>query len=90
MPAKIISQPPRQTQSLELRAMYEWTVRLTDLLNENFGLALSLPLYTVATVPDPTIYRGRLIYVTDETGGEVPAFSDGVAWRRVTDRVVVS
>ena len=31
-----------------------------------------------------------LVFVTDETGGAVPAFSDGTVWRRVTDRVVVS
>lgn len=34
--------------------------------------------------------RSRLIQVPDETGGEVPAFSDGTNWRRVTDRAVVS
>ena len=33
---------------------------------------------------------GQLIYVTDEVGGAVPAFSDGTNWRRVTDRVIVS
>jgi hypothetical protein len=31
-----------------------------------------------------------MIYVIDESGGAVPAFSDGTAWRRVTDRAVVS
>ena len=31
-----------------------------------------------------------LIYVTDEAGGAVPAFSDGTNWRRVTDRAIVS
>lgn len=49
-----------------------------------------LDLYTVATLPDPATNRGLQIQVTDEAGGEVPAFSDGVNWRRVTDRIVVS
>lgn len=49
-----------------------------------------LDLYTVATLPDPTRNRGRQIQVTDEAGGEVPAFSDGVDWRRSTDRAIVS
>lgn len=31
-----------------------------------------------------------MIYVTDETGGAVPAFFDGTNWRRVTDRAIVS
>jgi hypothetical protein len=31
-----------------------------------------------------------MIYVSNETGGAVPAFSDGAAWRRVTDRAIIS
>lgn len=49
-----------------------------------------LSSYAVANAPDATLYTGGLIYVTDETGGAVPAFSDGTNWRRVTDRAVVS
>ena len=44
---------------------------------------------TVAGVP-ATGAAGQMIYVTDETGGAVPAFWDGSNWRRVTDRAVVS
>jgi hypothetical protein len=33
---------------------------------------------------------GALIFVSNEAGGAVLAFSDGAAWRRVTDRAVVS
>lgn len=33
---------------------------------------------------------GAMVYVSDESGGAVVAFSDGTAWRRVTDRAVVS
>ncbi|MFC3119934.1 hypothetical protein ACFOHS_22780 [Jhaorihella thermophila] len=33
---------------------------------------------------------GTLIYVSDESGGPVIAFSDGTNWRRMTDRAVVS
>jgi hypothetical protein len=68
---------------------------LTQRLNENLlGKAVGLPSYTVATLPvaadlpDPT--QAWMIYVTDETGGAVPAFWDATQWRRVTDRVVVS
>lgn len=60
------------------------------------GLAY-LPGFSVSTLPDATKYaknaaRGcsHMIYVYDETGGAVPAFSDGSVWRRVTDRNQVS
>lgn len=44
---------------------------------------------TVATLPSAAS-AGGLIYVSDESGGSVLAFSDGTNWRRVTDRAVVS
>ena len=47
------------------------------------------PTFTVATVPSAAV-AGKMIYVSDESGGAVMAFSDGTNWRRVTDRVVVS
>lgn len=51
----------------------------------------NLPSYTVAGVPDAAQSgAGAMIYVTDETGGAVPAFSDGTNWLRVTDRMVIS
>jgi hypothetical protein len=46
--------------------------------------------YTVAALPDATLGTGQCIYVSDETGGAVLAFSDGTNWRRATDRAVVS
>jgi len=47
-----------------------------------------LPSYTVAGVPSGV--TGGMIFVTDETGGAVPAFFDGTNWRRVTDRAIVA
>ncbi|MDN2566096.1 DUF2793 domain-containing protein [Aquibium sp. A9E412] len=46
--------------------------------------------YAVANLPAPAGIAGALVFVSDEAGGPVPAFSDGAAWRRVTDRAVVS
>jgi len=47
--------------------------------------------YTVAGVPSAsTAGAGAIIYVSDETGGAVLAFSDGTDWRRVTDRAVIA
>ncbi len=46
-------------------------------------------LPTVADWGDTSTFSS-LIYVTDEVGGPVLAFSDGTNWRRVTDRAIVS
>lgn len=45
--------------------------------------------YTVDNLPDSSV-AGQMIFVSDETGGAVMAFSDGTNWRRITDRQVVS
>ncbi len=58
----------------------------------------ALPSYRVADLPRAEEWfsaaardgRSALIFVSDEAGGGVPAFSDGTNWRRVTDRNVVS
>ncbi len=50
-----------------------------------------LTSYTVGTVPSASgSGAGFTIYVSNETGGAVPAFSDGTNWRRVTDRAIIS
>ena len=52
---------------------------------------LMLAPYTVASAPDAaTVGAGAMIFVTNETGGAVPAFSDGLNWRRVTDRSIIA
>lgn len=50
----------------------------------------TLPSYTVSTLPSALNQAGQMLFVTDETGGSIPAFSDGTNWRRVTDRQIVS
>jgi hypothetical protein len=49
-----------------------------------------VPSYTIGGVPTASTNTGCLIFVTNEVGGAVPAFSDGTDWRRVTDRAVIS
>lgn len=52
---------------------------------------LRLPSYSVAGVPSAsTMGAGTMIYVSNEAGGAVIAFSDGTSWLRVTDRAVIS
>jgi len=48
-----------------------------------------LPSYTANALPSAAV-AGAMIYVTNETGGPVPAFADGTNWRRVTDRAIVT
>jgi hypothetical protein len=48
-----------------------------------------LPSFTTTSLPSASV-AGAMIYVTNESGGAVPAFSDGTNWRRVTDRAIVS
>ena len=57
----------------------------------SFDLPARLPSYTTSTLPSASgAGAGSMVFVTDEAGGAVPAFSDGTDWRRVTDRAVVS
>ena len=48
-----------------------------------------LPSFTVSTLPSVTP-AGQMLFVTDETGGSIPAFSDGTNWRRISDAQIVS
>lgn len=47
-----------------------------------------LPSHPVASLPTGTL--GGMIFVPDETGGPIPAYFDGLVWRRVTDGLTVS
>lgn len=53
-------------------------------------LPVLLPSYLKTALPVAADNTGAMIYVTNEVGGAVPAFSDGANWRRVTDRAIVA
>jgi len=53
-----------------------------------FGIVETVS-FTVSTLPSAST-AGQMIYVSNESGGAVIAFSDGTNWRRVTDRAIVS
>lgn len=65
---------------------------LTSAQHSNLtGNSIQFPSYTVAGVPSAsTEGAGSMIYVSNESGGAVMAFSDGTNWRRVTDRNIIS
>jgi Protein of unknown function (DUF2793) len=80
------------------------TVRFTVAASGNVGIGTTAPTaplhvtgaarvgqFAKASLPSAsTMGAGSMIHVTDEAGGAVIAFSDGTAWRRVTDRAVVA
>lgn len=53
-------------------------------------LPVRMPAFPKAGLPDAARFKDCWIKVPDEAGGDVAAFSDGAAWRRCTDRAVVS
>lgn len=66
----------------------EWTRQAANAINAMIGVVNVAPAYSASALPAPE--KGRMAFVTDEAGGAVLAFGDGTAWRRVTDRAVVS
>ena len=75
----------RATNELQLY-LDDITAKMNQFL---LGAQVQLPTYTVATLPSAATAAG-MIFVSDETGGAVPAFSDGTVWRRCTDRATVA
>lgn len=56
----------------------------------SFLQPVKLPSYTVATLPTASQYTRAQIWVSDETGGASPAYSDGTNWKRYSDGATVS
>ena len=93
MAKRLLLEPPPQSKDVEVlrRYIYQIYQRLGD------GPFL-IPGFNVATLPNAaewfrdsiTEKYTALIFVNDEAGGSVLAFSDGTNWRRVTDRAIVS
>jgi hypothetical protein len=68
-----------------------WAHDLARLLQPRSHAApLPLASFTRTDLPNAARAPGGLIYVSDATGGAIPAFSDGVHWRRCDDRAIVS
>ena len=81
------------TDSVDYGTLTETVVAL---VNSDYGVVetsggpVEFPRYSVSGVPDATAYIGHMVFINNETGGPVMAFSDGTDWRRVTDRAVIS
>lgn len=74
---------------------------IDDKLNATlYSGAVVLPAYLVTTLPDPSLFftaptattpgESGVIVVTNETGGQTEATSNGVNWLRVSDGAIVT
>jgi hypothetical protein len=50
----------------------------------------TLDRFYVYQLPAASQWTGAQVHVLDEVGGAVTCFSDGVNWRRITDRTIAS
>ncbi len=79
---------------IAMRGTPRWAADAFRSIERAFSQQMDAPFrlktYAVADRPDAAEWIGGLIYLSNEAGGAVIAFSDGVNWRRVTDRAIVS
>jgi len=61
----------------------------TSITDKEYVDRNQLTLKTKTTLPSASP-SGRMIFVTNASGGPVPAYSDGTNWRRVTDGTVIN
>lgn len=71
-----------------------WAIELVRRMNAEFlnrsKLPVRMPVFTVATLPDPAQFKDCWVKVSNESGGDTAAESDGTNWRRMQDRAIVS
>jgi len=87
--------PPTITDSSIGFEMAKWFHSIYEALGP---FPFKIPGYTKANLPSALIAASNtsgkefssLIYVRDEVGGPTVAFSDGINWRRVQNRAIVS
>lgn len=93
-PDSLVDQNAAIRWMCELQRVVETALTELRTKKQERGEVQYLRPFTVAQLPPASSHRNTrgagLVLVTDETGGEVPAWSDGTNWRRVSDRAVVS
>ena len=88
-----LSSPPIQGQIATNTGQPDqtWAIWFNNVFSLLAGRApFQLASYTVAGVPAASKNTACMVYISNESGGAVPAFSDGTNWRRVTDRAIIS
>jgi|GEM_PF-5595163 hypothetical protein len=69
---------------------HDFALRVANELQTLASVPIRLPVYTVTNLPKADRFKDCWIKVSNETGGDVPCFSDGTNWRRCTDRAIAS
>lgn len=59
-----------------------------ELRTRTRGFPVVLADFSKANLPSAASWVGGWIFVSDATGGAVPAYSDGAAWRRPNSTVI--
>lgn len=67
----------------------ESTIDILERTKQTKGAIARVSSFVKTDLPSAAL-PGEIIYVSNEVGGSVLAFSDGTNWRRVTDRAVVA
>lgn len=67
---------------------FDWQT-FFDRLATDSALCLLQP-YAKANLPTANVPAGAMIYVSDASGGSTPAFFDGVDWRRMDTRAIIT
>ena len=72
-----------------------WARQLADDVSRELrvrarGFPVVLASFPKTDLPDPARWLGAWIYVSDATGGAVPAFSNGTDWLRADTSAVIS
>ena len=70
-----------------------WARQLADDVNAELrvrarGFPVVLAPFSKTDLPDAARWRGAWIYVTDATGGAIPAYSNGSSWRTPANAVI--
>lgn len=91
----VVSKPDHSTTLIEEGKATEPFQLYLDDIEEGFDSllgvnGLELRVYTVVNLPTPPSNQSFMVFVSDASGGSVPAYWDGTNWRRVTDRVIIS
>ena len=84
------SEPLRLVPASDVTSIAAFVQRSSYETASSFLQPVRLPSYTVATLPSASSFARSQIWVSDESGGAQPAYSDGSNWRRYSDGAVVS
>lgn len=84
------SDPFVNSDGLPTKQLIEWFDDIELKINEIVKARNRLDIFTVVTLPSASANQTLQIYVSDESGGATPAYSDGTNWRRYKDGNIIS